>query len=116
MRPYVAGTAGRCPRCGEGALFAGFLGIVARCPACASDLSRVDPGDGPAVFVILVAGALACFGLLVTDAALHPPIWLDAVVWLPAAAGLCLLLLRPFKGALVAAQIAHRVAGARRDG
>lgn len=110
MRPYAAGVTGRCPRCAEGALFAGFLKVAARCPACGADLSRMDPGDGPAVFVILVAGGAACFGLLFTDAALHPPIWLDVVVWLPVAAALCLLLLRPFKGVLVAAQLANRAA------
>lgn len=116
MRPYAAGAAGRCPRCGEGALFAGFLGVTARCPACGTDLSAMDPGDGPAVFVILVAGGLACFGLLYTDAVLHPPVWLDVTVWLPVAALLCLALLRPFKGLLVAAQVANHAAQARHDG
>ena len=76
----------------------------------------MDPGDGPAVFVILVAGAVACFGLLSTDVALHPPIWLELAVWLPVAALLCIALLRPFKGVLVAAQLADRAAESRHDG
>ena len=68
------------------------------------------------MFVILIAGAVACSGLLYTDVVLHPPVWVEMVVWLPVAAGLCLLLLRPFKGVLVAAQLANRAAESRHDG
>jgi len=31
ISPWAAGLAGRCPRCGRGGLFAGFLSVVEHC-------------------------------------------------------------------------------------
>jgi uncharacterized protein (DUF983 family) len=112
--PYLAGVCGHCPNCGEGPLFDGFLKVSAKCEACGFDLAKADSGDGPAVFVMLIAGFIAAFGLLFTELALHPPIWVD-FVWLPIAAILCLVLLRPVKGLMLAAQFANRASEARRD-
>lgn len=94
-------------------MFAGFLKVAPACSRCGADLATADSGDGPAVFVILVAGALACFGMLFTEVAYRPPLWLEGVIWIPAAAGLCLLLLRPFKGVLLALQFHHRASQSR---
>src|SRR5690606_24283377 len=52
--PVKSGVAGRCPRCGEGKLFDGFLKVAPRCSACGLDYSFADSGDGPAAFVILI--------------------------------------------------------------
>jgi len=112
--PYLAGLRGRCPNCGEGPLFEGFLRVSQRCEACGFDLAKADSGDGPAVFVMLIAGFIAAFGLLFTEFALHPPIWVD-FLWLPVGAVLCLLLLRPAKGLMLAAQFANKASEARRD-
>lgn len=49
---------GRYPRCGIGRLFSGYLSVGARCSGCGLDYAVFDPGDGPAVFVILIEGAL----------------------------------------------------------
>ena len=66
--------------------------------------------------MIFVAGFVAAFGVLFTEILLRPPIWVYFVVWLPAAALLCLALLRPMKGVMIAAQIANRASEAgRRD-
>lgn len=113
--PFLAGLAGRCPNCGDGALFDGFLKIAPRCEACGFDLARADSGDGPAVFVILIAGFIAAFGVLITEIVVRPPIWVHLVVWLPIAAILCLALLRPVKGLMVAAQFANKASEAGRD-
>ena len=113
--PFLAGLAGRCPNCGDGALFDGFLKIAPRCEACGFDLARADSGDGPAVFVILIAGFIAAFGVLSTEIVVRPPIWVHLVVWLPIAAILCLALLRPVKGLMVAAQFANQASEAGRD-
>jgi uncharacterized protein (DUF983 family) len=115
VNPYAAGAAGRCPNCGEGALFDGFLKVTPRCEACGFDLSRADSGDGPAVFVIMVAGFIVVFAALFTEVALRPPIWVHLVIWLPATLILCLLLVRPFKGLMIAAQFANRASEAGRE-
>jgi uncharacterized protein (DUF983 family) len=114
--PFLAGLAGRCPSCGKGALFSGFLKLAPRCEACGLDFAKVDSGDGPAVFVIFIAGFVAAFGVLFTEIVYRPPMWVHFVVWLPVAALLCLGLLRPMKGVMIAAQIANRASEAgRRD-
>ncbi|HUZ11405.1 MAG TPA: DUF983 domain-containing protein [Caulobacteraceae bacterium] len=112
--PLLAGLSGRCPGCGAGALFDGFLKVAPGCKACGMDLARADSGDGPAVFVVLIAGCITAFGVLITDIALRPPIWVDLAVWLPAALVLCLALLRPMKGLMIAAQFANKASQAGR--
>ena len=113
--PFLAGLAGRCPNCGDGPLFVGFLAVAPRCSACGFDLAKADSGDGPAVFVIFIAGFIAAFGVLFTEIAYRPPLWVELVVWLPIAAGLCVGLLRPLKGLMIAAQFANHASEARRD-
>jgi uncharacterized protein (DUF983 family) len=113
--PFIAGALGRCPNCGEGPLFTGFLTVSPRCAKCGFDLAKADSGDGPAVFVIFIAGFVAAFGLLFTEVAYRPPLWVEAVIWLPVAAVLCLGLLRPLKGLMIAAQFANKASQAGRD-
>ena len=108
----LAGLRGRCPNCGEGPLFSGFLRIAPKCQACGFDLTKADSGDGPAVFILLIVGAIVCFGALFTQVALNPPVWIQLVVWLPSAAMLSLLALRPFKGVMVALQFHNRASQA----
>jgi uncharacterized protein (DUF983 family) len=89
-------------------LFAGFLSVTPQCPACGFDLAGSDSGDGPAVFVILVVGFIAVFGAMFTEIAYHPPVWLPLLVWIPLAGVMCLVLLRPMKGLMIAAHVRHR--------
>ncbi len=116
VNPVIAGLTCRCPNCGEGALFEGFLKVSPRCAACDMDLGAADSGDGPAVFIILIVGTLMGFGALITEIAVHPPIWVHMIIWLPLTCILCLALLRPFKGVMLALQFHHRASEAgRRD-
>jgi len=113
--PLLAGAAARCPHCGEGHLFEGFLKVAPRCEACGYDLAKADSGDGPAVFVILIAGFIVAFAALITEIAVHPPVWLHLVLWLPATLIICLVLLRPMKGLMLAAQFMNKASEARHD-
>jgi uncharacterized protein (DUF983 family) len=113
--PYIAGLRGRCPQCGEGPLFGGFLKVAPRCTVCGRDFAAAESGDGPAVFIILIVGFLACFGALFFDLAIHPPIWLIFVIWMPIGAGASLALIRPLKGLMIAAQFVNKAAEARND-
>ncbi|MBI4183428.1 MAG: DUF983 domain-containing protein [Proteobacteria bacterium] len=108
--PIATGLRGRCPRCAAGPLFSGLLSVAERCRACGLDLRNHDAGDGPAVFVIFFLGVAAvglAFGI---EIAFEPPLWLHAIVWPPAILALAVVLLRLFKGVLVALQYRHRVA------
>lgn len=113
--PLVSGLAGRCPNCGEGHLFDGFLKVASTCEACGYDLAKADSGDGPAVFVILIAGFLIAFSALYVELAFTPPIWLHLLLWLPLTVVVSIGLLRPMKGVMLAAQFANRAAEARAD-
>lgn len=113
--PLLAGLLGRCPNCGEGRLFEGFLTVAPSCPACGYDLAKADSGDGPAVFVILIAGFICAFAALFTEMAFSPPVWVHLVIFLPMTLAVCVGLLRPTKGVLLAAQFANRASEARND-
>jgi uncharacterized protein (DUF983 family) len=113
--PLLSGLVGRCPNCGEGYLFEGFLKVAPRCEACGFDLAKADSGDGPAVFVILIAGFLVAFAALITEIAVHPPVWVHLVLWLPATLVVVLALVRPMKGVMLAAQFMNKASEARHD-
>ncbi len=115
VNPFLAGLLGRCPNCGESPLFVGFLTVRPACVGCGFDLSKADAGDGPAVFIVLIAGFVCAFGALAFDLSLHPPIWVDFAVWLPLAAFVSIGLIRPFKGVMIALQFHNKAAEARRD-
>jgi uncharacterized protein (DUF983 family) len=102
------GIAGRCPACGGGKLFAGYLTLAERCSACGLNYGFADSGDGPAVFVILVAGFILVGAALVVEVRYAPPYWLHALIWGPLAILVPLGLLRPFKGVMVAVQFKHK--------
>lgn len=114
-RALAAGVTGRCPNCARGPLFEGFLKVRSVCGACGLDLSAADSGDGPAVFVILVAGALVGAFTLMVAILFDLPVWIQLALALPLTLAACLGLLRPFKGALVALQF-HFRAGQDRHG
>ena len=54
----LRGLACKCPRCGEGKLYAGFLELRPNCEVCGLDFAFIDSGDGPAIFIIMLAGAI----------------------------------------------------------
>jgi uncharacterized protein (DUF983 family) len=104
----AAGLAGRCPACGSGKLFSGYLSLAPRCNVCGLDYGFAEAGDGPAVFVILITGFIVVGAALFVEMAYAPPYWLHALIWGPLAILLPLLLLRSFKGALIALQYKHK--------
>ena len=110
LSPLSTGLKGRCPRCGEGGLFKGYIDVAPKCGVCGLDFAFADSGDGPAVFVILIAGFLLLGGVLALDIAYEPPTWLLIAVFVPLTLVVCLGLLRPLKGVLLASQYVNRAA------
>ena len=106
--PIPTGLRGRCPACGEGHLFRGFLAIRPACEVCGQDFSRFDSADGPAFFVMSITGFVVAGTALWLEFAYEPPIWVHALVAGPLAVGLSLLLVRPLKGVLAAVQFANK--------
>ncbi|MBK9083559.1 MAG: DUF983 domain-containing protein [Rhizobiales bacterium] len=106
--PVSTGLAGRCPRCGDGKMFSSFLTVAPRCEACGLDYSFADAGDGPAVFVIMIAGALVLGLALIIQFSWEPPVWVHLLTTLPIGLGICLFLLRALKGVLIALQYRNK--------
>jgi uncharacterized protein (DUF983 family) len=104
----AAGILGRCPACGRGKLFSGYLALAPRCEECGLDYHFAEAGDGPAVFVILVTGFIIVGAALIVEMTYKPPYWVHALLWGSLAILLPLLLLRSFKGALIALQYKHK--------
>lgn len=115
VNPISAGLAGRCPRCGEGRLFSGFLTIAKSCRNCGLSYDFADSGDGPAVFVIMIVGFIIVGLVLAVELAFQPPIWVHLVVWLPLTVILAGGVLRPLKGILIAMQYKHNAEEGRLD-
>ena len=108
LSPYSTGVACRCPRCGKGPLFTGFLSVAARCTACGLDLGKADSGDGPAVFIIFILGFLVVPLALLVESSFAPPMWLHLAIWPVVILGGALALLRPMKGVMIALQYRHK--------
>lgn len=111
----LVGLRCRCPRCGQGPLFAGYLTVAPQCSRCGLDLSRHDSGDGPAVFVVLIVGFIVIGAALVVEVLWSPPLWVHLVAWIALATGLALALLPPFKGVLIAIKTKHDAGEGERD-
>lgn len=97
-----------CPKCHEGKLYSGFLTVNEACPVCGLDLRAHDSGDGPAIILIFVVGALSVFGAIMFEIAAAPPYWMHVVIWPIFVFGLTLLLLRPLKAKFIGIQYRRR--------
>ncbi len=113
--PIAVGLAGKCPRCGEGKLFAGYLRVAPTCEPCGLDLGFADSADGPAVFLMFIVGFVVVGGALWLEFSREPPFWVHLVLWPTLTALLSLALLRPLKGVMIALQYANRAEEGRLD-
>jgi uncharacterized protein (DUF983 family) len=91
----------RCPRCGEGKLFDGYLKVVQNCSSCGEPLGLYRAADGPAFITMSIIGLLLIpvlgFGFIAFRA---DPLTLALVVTALIGA-LTLVVLRLVKGAFV---------------
>ena len=106
---FRAGFTGRCPRCGEGALYDGFLNVADGCTACGLDYSGQNSGDGSAFFIIMIVGFVVVGLALALEGMFAPPVWLHMVLWLPLSLILTLAMMRPAKGILIALQYKYGI-------
>lgn len=106
--PILIGLRCRCPRCGRGKLFHGFLELAPACEVCGLDYGFADAGDGPAVFVSTIAGTVVVALALWMEVSFQPPIWVHVIVSLPLTLVMCLGILRPFKSVLIALQYRNK--------
>jgi uncharacterized protein (DUF983 family) len=109
------GAMNRCPVCGQGKVFRGFLKVVPECEACHAPLGRLRADDAPPYFTILLVGHILVPMVLWVEKAWQPPMWLHMALWLPLFTIACTLALRPVKGAVVGWMIRLGIGGAEGD-
>jgi len=109
----IRGLTCKCPRCGAGRLFKGYIGLRPACEACGLDYAFTDSGDGPAVFIILIAGFIVVAAALIVEVKYQPPFWVHAALWIPLVLLTTLIPLRVMKSLLIALQFHHKAAEGR---
>ena len=106
------GARNRCPACGQGRIFQGYLKVVPECSHCAAPLARLRADDAPPYFTIFVAGHILVPLVLMVERHWMPPMWLHMALWLPLFTVVCILLLRPIKGATIGWMMRLGITGA----
>jgi len=95
------GLMGRCPSCGIGRVFDGFLRVVQECEHCHAPLGLARADDAPPYFTILITGHVVVPLMFMVDRMGEPPIWVMSAIFLPLTFFMALGLLRPIKGGTV---------------
>jgi uncharacterized protein (DUF983 family) len=106
--PAGAGLRGKCPRCGEGPLFRNGLMLRERCTTCDLDYGFIDTGDGPAVFAILLLGAIVLGAALYAEFKYNVSVLFHIIAWGLITPLLAFAFLRWLKGLLIGLQFQNK--------
>ena len=101
ISPLTTGMRGKCPRCGRGDLFNGYLTVAPACKSCGLSFSFADAGDGAAWFVMLFACIAGVGSILGVEVAYAPVWWVHVLIAIPILIVLPMILLRPMKGVML---------------
>lgn len=101
----------RCPACGKGRLFKGYLATPETCPECGEELHHHRADDAPPYLTILSTGHVVVPMIISTEVAYAPPVWVHMSIWPAMVVGLSLFLLPRFKGAVIGVQWALKMHG-----
>lgn len=101
----------RCPNCGEGRMFSSYLKVAPHCDRCGEALYHHRADDAPPYLTIMVVGHIIVPLLMWVELHYEPALWVHFILWLPLTLVLCLGLLPPIKGLVVALQWALRMHG-----
>ncbi|MFD2237696.1 DUF983 domain-containing protein [Aureimonas populi] len=101
----------RCPRCGQGRLFSGFLTSVDHCAACGEAFHHHRADDLPPYLTIFIVGHIVVAAFMGLEHLGDLPLWAHLAIWIPITTLLTLALLKPLKGATIGLQWAIRMHG-----
>jgi uncharacterized protein (DUF983 family) len=103
-RAIARGFRMKCPNCGMGSVFTGYLKVAHACENCGEELHHHRADDAPPYFTILIVGHLIVPMVLAVEMAYHPDLWIHAALWLPMTLIVTMSALPLIKGALVGLQ------------
>ncbi|MGV6872470.1 DUF983 domain-containing protein [Pseudochelatococcus sp. B33] len=101
----------RCPACGRGALFSGYLGVVDHCAECGEALHHHRADDLPPYITITIVGHIIITLVLAVEMFADYSTLTQMILWPLLTLALALVLMRPVKGAVVGYQWALRMHG-----
>lgn len=101
LRGLRRGLAHRCPQCGQGRLFTGYLKVAQACESCGHNLGRYRADDGPAYLTILLIGHLVVAPMLFFPIIWRAPPQIVVPIALTAVTVIALTALPRIKGAFV---------------
>nr|WP_314073981.1 DUF983 domain-containing protein [uncultured Roseococcus sp.] len=95
------GLALRCPHCGKGHLFRGFLKVRETCEVCGHDNSVYPADDAPPYLTLMVVGHVVVPLVFWSDRVWEPPMWVQFAIWLPLITAITVATLPYMKGAVI---------------
>lgn len=98
----------RCPVCRRGKLFSSFLTVTETCPDCGAKLGAHDIGDGAAVFLIFLLGALLIPLAWLVDLKFAPPVWVHLLYIGALGGGILFFLMPAVKAYILLLEYRHR--------
>lgn len=101
----------KCPNCGHGLAFGGYLKLRPACNVCNHPIGEYRCDDAPPYFTIFLVGHIVVPGVLMMEQTIKPSLWMQMSIWLPATVLLCLGFLPFIKGAVLGTQWAMRIKG-----
>ncbi|MEM6727164.1 MAG: DUF983 domain-containing protein [Pseudomonadota bacterium] len=101
----------RCPRCGEGKLFEGYVKVAPCCAKCGQDFTPQRADDGPAWLTMLIVGHLMAPLLHIVFVRFRPEPLVLFAIFAVGCVGLSLFLLPRLKGLMIAFQWSRRMNG-----
>jgi len=107
----LKGLKGKCPRCGDGNLFAKWLKVTPQCTGCKQELHHERAQDFPPYIVITIVGHIVVTALMIVEANVDLLLSTHLFIWIPLTIVLSLALLQPVKGGVVGMQWALRMFG-----
>ncbi len=94
----------RCPKCGEGKLFNGFLKVAPACDRCGEEFHHHRADDLPAYLVVVIVGHVIVGAFMGFEATSTLSTWQHLAIWVPLTIAMALGMLRPVKGGVVGLQ------------
>ena len=111
VRSMWRGFLCRCPNCGEGKLFSGYLTVAPECDVCREDFTGEEAHDLPPYVTVFVVGHVVVTLLMIAEANTDWSLVTHLVVWSLATVVMCFAMMKPVKGSVVGLQWALRMAG-----
>ncbi len=102
LETFWRGLSRRCPRCGQGRMFTGYLSVRERCDVCQMAFEPLRSDDAPPYFTLFIVGHLVISLYLLLWSFLTVPLWAQASIWCGLTLVLCLALLPFVKGGVMA--------------